>query len=134
MTELAVTLKATVVNPDVGDLMLDETSGDVVLHTSLQLEVAQRIMVALNFFRSEWFLGLDEGTPYYQEIFKKGVSDRTIRAVFGAVIRSAEGVAELVKLTYEVSATRQLTLRFEARLEDSTVLRSTDFAPFVVQP
>lgn len=128
--EIAITQVATEINPVVGDLMLDE-KGDLVVHTTLAAEVAQRLFVRLNFFRSEWFLDLNEGTPYYEHLLRKA-GDRAIRAIFGAVIRGTEGVAELSKFNYTV-ANRHLTLSFRARLTDGTVFNSSDFAPFVVE-
>lgn len=43
-----------------------------VLTSDLAKEVAQRLTVAFNFFRGEWFLDTREGLPYYEEIIKKG--------------------------------------------------------------
>lgn len=132
--ELGCTTFVTVVNPDLGDLMLDEAgTGAFVVHTLLAREVAQRIHVRLKFFKGEWFLNLDEGTPWYQELLVKGASDRTIRSVFGQVIGECPGVAELTSLSYALDKrTRRLSLRFTARLDDGTTLRSADFGEFLV--
>jgi hypothetical protein len=124
-------LTSSLVNPDVGDLALEDTGLEVV-RTSLADEVAQRLHVRLKFFRGEWFLNLNEGVPWYQLIFVKAPQDRVIRFVFGEVIRGTEGVAELVTLDYSISSTRQLSLSFTARLQDGTLLRSFDYAPFVL--
>lgn len=130
--ELAVTTTVSVTNPDVGDLFLSET-GDAVLLTELAQEVAQRLTVRLNFFRGEWFLDTREGTPYYETILVKSPSDRIIRSVFGQVIRGTQGVASLEKFSYRIdSRARTLSLTFQARLNDGSTLRSTDFQPFTV--
>jgi len=129
--DLAVTLKATELNPNVGDLALNE-AGDFYLHTTLAAEVAQRLTVRLNFFRGEWFLDLEEGTPYFQQILGKGASDRTIRSIFGQVITGCPGVAGLISFSYSVGRDRRLTLRFRARLDDQTVFVSDEYGPFVV--
>lgn len=132
--ELACVTKITIANPDLGDLMLDEAgTGFEVVHTTLAAEVAQRIHVRLKFFKGEWFLDLEEGTPWYEELLKKGVDDATVRSIFGQVIGGCPGVAELSSLTYSLNkTTRMLALRFVARLDDGTTLRSADFGEFKV--
>lgn len=131
--EAAVTLKATELNPYVGDLELDDT-GDLVMRTSLASQAAQWITVALNFFRGEWPFDLDAGTPWYQHILGKGVNDRIIRSVLGGVVRACPYVAELQSLTYTVSKERRLSFDFRAKLRDGTIMRASEFAPFVVEP
>lgn len=130
--ELACVVKTNATNLDLGDLMLGDDGDEVVL-TDLGLEVGQRLTIAFNFFKGEWFLDLDEGTPWFQYIFRKGVRDRIIRAVLGQVILSVEGVATLNKFSYEISKQRVMSVRFDCTLEDSSTFRSTNYAPFVIQ-
>ena len=130
--ELGVVTTPSLNNPDVGDLALTEQQLETVV-TTLADQVAQRLYVRLNFFKAEWFLNLEAGTPWYQSILVKGPTDHVIRSVFTQVIQGTEGVQELVSLTYTVSkATRQLAITFKARLYDGTTFVSTDYAPFVV--
>ena len=124
-------MAASIVNPNIGDLALTD-EGTELVRTVLADEVSQRLHVRLKFFKGEWFLNLDAGAPYYQSIFVKGVRDRIIRSVFTDIIRGTEGVSEVLKLDYAVSSARQLTLTFTARLQDGTLFRSTDYAPYVV--
>lgn len=129
--ELAVCIKPDIVNPDIGDFQLGLDGDEVVLSTLAQ-EVAQRLFVAFNFFLGEWFLNLDEGTPYFQHILVKGPKDRVIRSIFAQVITGTEGVDQLTKFSYEISRQRVMTVRFECTLEDATTFRSTDFGEFVI--
>jgi hypothetical protein len=129
--ELAVALTASLTNPDIGDLFLDET-GDAVALTELGAEVAQRLTVRFCFFRGEWHLDLLAGTPWFQYIFTKVPSDQIIRTVLSRVILDCEGVASLQSLTYDISAARVMSVRFKARLDDGSLLRSTDYASFHV--
>ena len=131
MAELAIAIKPSLTNPDVGDLALDDTLNEVLL-TDLQSEVAQRLYVRLNFFQGEWFRDQLAGTPYYQRILRKAPSPRVVRAVFSQVILNTEGVAALLKFNYSVNRQRQMTLNFTCRLADDSVFQSTDFAPFQV--
>jgi len=129
--ELAVTLTETVANPIVGDLYLGD-DGNEVVHTDLALEVVQRLNVRFLFFKGEWFLNLDSGTPWFQSLLVKGPSDAVIRSVIGQVITGTEGVATLVSLSYSISRARHLSVTFKAKLNDGSVLDSRDFQPFVV--
>jgi len=129
--ELGVTLTATATNPTVGDLELTDT-GDEVVRTDLGEEVAQRLRVRLLFFQGEWFLNLEEGLPYYQSIFVKGLKDKVVRSVFGQAILGTQGVAQLLSLTHEISTSRRLSLIFKVKLEDGTTFSSTDYGPFIV--
>lgn len=129
--ELGVTFTATLANPDVGDLALTDAGLEVV-RTELADEVAQRLHVRFKFFRGEWFLNTLEGTPWFQLIFVKSPRDHVIRSVFGALIRGTEGVSELVKLNYSINSSRQMSLTFQARLQDGTLFRSTDYGTYVL--
>lgn len=118
-------------NPIVGDLRL--VNGTFKFTKDLGEEVAQRIMVRLNFWRSEWFLNLNAGTPYLTAVFEKGVPSSTIRAVFTAIIATTKGVASVDELSYTVDETRTMDLRFRARLADGSTFVSTSYGPFVVK-
>ncbi len=129
--EVGVVIKADINNPDLGDMRLDER-GDAVTLTALADEVAQRLFVRFNFFLSEWFLDLSQGTPYFDNVLAKNPPDRIIRTVLGNVIKTTEGVQELTKFSYAISRERRMTLTFECKLVDGTIFRTTDYAPFVI--
>lgn len=131
MSELAVTLKTDINNPDPGDLYLD-LGGHEVVRTALADEVAQRLTVRFSFWLGEWFLNLDEGTPWVDRILVKAPTDLVIRTVLGNIVRSTEGVAELTKLTYSISRARVMSVSIEAQLEDGTTFTTRDYAPFVL--
>lgn len=130
--ELAIVTQPDINNPVAGDLYLDPL-GHTRLVTKLSEEVAQRLFVRFQFFKGEWFLNLDEGTPYYQLIMVKNPPDAIVRAVFGQVIEGCDGVEALRTLTYTVNRQRHMTLKFTALLEDGSIFNSSDFAPFVVR-
>lgn len=129
--ELAVTMTATVTNPTPGDLLLSD-AGDEVLLTDLASEVAQRLFVALQFFKGEWFLDQNEGVPYFQRILKKNPGDRVIRSIFSQVITRTEGVSRLLSFRYTIGRDRHMSIVFKALLEDGTTFSSTDYAQFLV--
>lgn len=129
--ELAITIKASVTNPNVGDLMLSDGGDEVVLE-NLQLEVAQRLFIALQFFKSEWFLDENEGMPYFERILVKDPGDRVIRSVFAQAIEKCEGVERMTSFSYTVSKERKMSIKFACVLADGSTFRSTDFAQFIV--
>lgn len=119
-------------NPIEGDLHL--TEGDMTWMDDTDEEVAQRIRCRIEMFKLEWFVNPDEGVPAYEEIFEKGTSDDRIAAIYRQVILGTPGIASLPVLTLERdNVERSLTLAFEAVRENGSILRSADFAPFVVE-
>lgn len=129
--ELGITLKSTLLNPNPGDLALTETGEELVLN-QLDLEVAQRLFVRLQFFKSEWFLDESEGAPYFERILVKNPGDRVIRSVFAQIIEGTEGVEKLAHFSYEVSKERKMSVIFKAKLVDGTTFTSTNYAQFIV--
>lgn len=133
MAEFAVTNVATPANPEPGDLALSE-GGFFFLRTSLREEVEQRLRIRLCFFRGEWFLNTAAGTPWFQHILQKGVSDLSIRSILKTqVIGRTPGVEEVTLFVFQLNPrTRRLAIRFECRLTNGQTFKSSDYAPFVV--
>ncbi len=129
--ELAVVLKVDGNNPDEGDLYLTP-EGHEWLVEPLDRAVAQRLKVRFSFWLGEWFLDLNAGTPYVQRILVKGPSDTVIRSIFGQVIRSTEGVSDLLSLTYGIDAQRTMRLKFKAKLADLSTIDSQQYGPFQI--
>ncbi len=130
--ELAITLQATEDNPILGDLYLGPT-GDQVVLTELKDEVAQRTVVRFRFFRGDWDINLNAGTPWFTVLLRKGISDSAIRALLTAVVLTDVGVAAVTSLSYSVNkATRHFRAQIKAKLTDGTVLRSAEFGDFVI--
>jgi hypothetical protein len=131
--ELKCVIKTDLNNPDLGDLYLGD-DGDAVLipDSELGAQVAQRLTVRFNFFLGEWFLDLNEGTPWFQRIMVKAPSDKVIRAVLTNVILGCEGIATLDQLSYSIGRDRLLSVTFKATLTDGTVFSSTQYAAFTV--
>lgn len=129
--EVGVVIKVDVNNPDLGDMRLDNGGGEVLL-TTLSDEVAQRLFVRFEFFKGEWFLDILQGTPWFGTVLSKNPGDKIIRTVLGNVIRTTEGVESLTRFAYTIGRDRVMTLSFSCQLQDGTIFRSTDYAPFVV--
>lgn len=61
--------------------------------------VKQLISVALQLFKGEWFLDLNSGMPYWQDILGRKFDEATLRAAVRDAILGVAGVSEIVKLT-----------------------------------
>jgi hypothetical protein len=128
---LAVTGTPDIINPTPGDLALSK-EGRMFLRNDKKAVVDQRIRVRVQFFKGEWFLNTEAGTPWFQHILDKGVPDQTIRSVLSQVLK-VEDVAEILKLTWTIDPkTRRMTVDFDLKLTDGTLFRSRDFKPFVI--
>jgi hypothetical protein len=129
--ELALALSEDADNPIVGDLRL--RNGQLVWTSVLAEEVAQRLLVRFNFWRTEWFANLNAGMPWLSEIFEVGVDESVMRGFFTSLITGTQGVAALdyLNLTTDTES-RALSLDFRARLQDGSTFISRRFGPFVV--
>lgn len=102
------------------DLELD-VDGDLVVDTDVHFTsglqaVTQEIMIRLKTFRGEWFLDLDEGVPYYQDLLGQKYNEVKARTAFRNEIQKAPYVTKVISL--EVSfdrATRELRVSFKAQ-------------------
>jgi hypothetical protein len=102
------------------DLALD-TSGDVVVtkgelsFTSGLEGVAQGVRQRLLTFQGEWFLDLDHGVPYFENILGQRFDETAVRVAFAEAITSTPGVNRLLKLVTEFNrSNRLLSVTWEA--------------------
>ncbi len=102
------------------DLLLDD-DGDLVVTTDLQWSkgipaVAQGVKIRLQTFRGEWFLDLNHGVPYWQDLLGQKFSRLRARAAFVPAIVAAPGVLELhsFEVTYD-GHTRAMAVNTEIR-------------------
>ena len=76
---------------------------------------AQAVTTRLRLFKGEWFLNLNSGVPWYQEVLIKPARLAHINTLIRNVILQTEGVAKLLKfeLTFERDI-RKLRVAFSA--------------------
>lgn len=104
------------------DLLLG-TDNDLVVTTDLAWStgidaVAQSCRIKLQMFRGEWFLDLDVGIPYWDEILgqKAAAAIAVARQEFRDALLSVDGVLEVIKLEIAYDApTRGLTITWQVR-------------------
>lgn len=106
-------------HPDTWDLHLDGT--DVATVTGRDA-IAQEIAVRLRWWRREWFLDGRKGVPYLEQIFEKGVSVDTVRAILKREIEEVPGVVAVRSLSITVDATtRHATASGQAETTEGDV-------------
>lgn len=115
------------------DLALDASGRFVSFADDDSAAVAQEIKTRLLFFKAENFEDLREGTPYFQEILKKGPDLNRVRAIIRSVIASVPAVLDVPRVSIVVdSATRAATIVWTARTRKGATIRSEDFQPLVI--
>jgi hypothetical protein len=80
------------------DLELD-SSGNIQLTQTAAQSLGQRIKIKLLFFKNTYFLDLDFGIPYYEQVFIKGTSKKLLDALFKQAIFRTPEVGSI--LTYK---------------------------------
>ena len=105
---------------------LEIINGDLAL-TSGYDGVRQHLQQNLRAFKGEWFLDLDNGVPYFEDILKKNPNPVVLDGVLKDAILSTPGVIELLSfdLNY-INSTRKLTLDFSVNSTDGVI----DFESF----
>lgn len=86
-------------------------------------ETLQSVRTRLLFYLEEWFLDIQAGVPYFQEIFTKPVNLANIESILKTKILTTEGVERLVEfsLDYEGGSSRKLTVNFTAETIYGTI-------------
>ena len=79
-------------------------------------EIVQHVRSRLLFYLGEWFLDIDAGVPYFQEIFTKPANLANIESIFKSKILRTPGVQRLTdfSMTYEGGSSRTLSVSFSA--------------------
>ncbi len=78
-----------------GDLWIQDF--DLSLTDPDSESLAQRLSIKLQFFKGEWFLDIDFGIPYFQEIFVKPFIQSAMDAIFKNQILATPDVVALVQ-------------------------------------
>ena len=84
--------------------------------------VEQKLRTKLRLFLGEWFLDLDKGVPYFQDILKKQTSLRVISGIFKDQILGTPGVIELREFVIDyIDETRDFTLKFTVLSQEGEI-------------
>lgn len=82
------------------DLELD-SSGNIQLTSNAVESLGQRLKIKLLFFRNTYFLDLDFGIPYYEQVFIKGTSKKLLDALFKQAIFNTPEVGSILSYRSE---------------------------------
>ena len=102
-----------------GDLVLEGNS--LVLVTGAD-EVRQRVEQRLRMIRSEWFLDVTAGLPWFSDIFAKGQTRGVIEALIKNEIVRTPGVRELTAFELTIDKfTREARITAEIKGTDGDI-------------
>ena len=95
--------------------------GGLPLVTGLD-EIRQIVSNRLQAFEGDWFLNLDLGVPYFQEILKKVTSVSQIETIFLQEIGSMPGILDIEEFNLDfIAETRELNVTFRAVTTDGVL-------------
>jgi len=121
MSDLRVTTAVTALNPDVGDLALDEHGQlswvglDPYDAEDIGDMIAQRVRCRILLIKGEWYQDQRQGVPWRGVLWAKGVTRDRIAAVFRQVITGTPGVSSLRSLTVAIdNVNRTGSVTFDA--------------------
>lgn len=101
----------------VNDLVV--TNGDLTLVDGID-ETAQRIRDRLSTFKGEWFLDLDYGPDYRNDILIKNPRIPIISAILRAeILKSATG--KFTRFDSDLSSDRKLTITYDLNTSEGSV-------------
>lgn len=109
-----------------GDLSI--VGGKVTLISDSLQALEQRLTIRLKTFQEEWFLNVNHGLPYYQQIFTKSIAQSSVDNLFRSYILETDGVVRLFDFSSTLNhQTRKYTLTFSVAAESGEVLQITNF-------
>lgn len=110
------------------DLAIDRLTGDLILEDGdLQLNeglesIRQNLQARLSFFLGEWFLDVDAGVPYYQDVLRKNPDPVVLDGLFKEAILGTPGVIGLDEFDMQLDTSARLfKLVFRARTTDGPI-------------
>lgn len=104
-TDLKLVRVATAENPHVGDL---EVRGTEFVLVQGAEALAQEVEVRLRWWRGEHFLDVRRGTPWLEQILRKGVDIAAVHAVLEEQILATQGVVAVREWNLRVDHNRRV--------------------------
>lgn len=125
--DIAAVVTPTALNPVVGDMALDELTGQPYLvDTRKGRSIAQHIRIRLNHHLGEWALNPDEGIPYREIILAKGTPQSLRESILRQVVATTPGVIRVETFQVEVDFINR-SMRISAK-----ILVSEDGIPYTL--
>jgi len=99
-----------------GDLLIEDY--DISFLEGID-QIIQNVAFRLRFFLGEWYLDIEEGIPYYQELFIKAPNQIRIESILKQEIVETEGVNDLTKFASEFNPElRKFSVIFSAMTDE----------------
>lgn len=96
---------------------------------AVQQFVENRFLMVLG----EWFLDQRQGTPWREQVLRKGATPPMVSGLFRQILSGTLGVSSVAKMACTLERpTRTLIANFEALLEDGSILRNIDH-PYILE-
>jgi hypothetical protein len=115
-------MKDLMLNPVSHDLVMSEY--DLLLVSDLD-QITQNIKIRLLFLYSEWFLNINKGVPYIEQIGVKNPNIALIDSLLKATIAETTGVTQIISYSSSYSAT--------LRTFDINFIVETEFGESIIQ-
>ncbi len=97
---------------DDGDILI--SGSDLTLTTGVDA-IKQHLSQRLRTFYGEWFLNMEIGIPYFQQVLRKNPDPVVIDSIFKREILNTPGILQLTEFDLDLDpAIRELTLSFKA--------------------
>jgi len=91
--------------------------------------IRQQVQLRLGFFRGEWFLDEDRGTPWFESVLVKNPDLVEVQDIFRTSILSVRGVREIQFLNLTYTGRRQAALDFKADTDEGELSFSSAQLP-----
>jgi len=116
---------ATYLLTNTGDL--DITGGTFTVVEDANA-IKEQLTIRLNEFTNDWFLDLNEGVEYFEEVFGVREITDTVEDQFKLTILDTQGVTGLLSIDFDLQSDRDLAIEFVA----STIFGDIEFGTSVV--
>ena|SRR5690606_17884111 len=109
------------------DLKLDQKGDLLISDYDLSLiegqdQISQNLAIRLRFVLGEWYLDIESGIPYYQDIFIKSPNRNRIETIIKDEIVNTQGINRLLSFQSDYQPiTRKYSVRFQCETDKGTL-------------
>jgi hypothetical protein len=108
-----------------GDLSVVNNAFVMLENTETVKEATKQLLRSrLRTFLGEWFLDITEGTPYFEDIFKKNPDFAIVLEAFKTRILGTDGIDSIDSYEMDFLDNRVLSLEFTVAAGDDTITES----------
>lgn len=100
-------------NQDTGDMVY--VNGQTPITTDYTDNVGQRLFIMLRTFLGEWYLNVDHGVPYTQQIMGRKIKKSTVDQILQQKILAEQGVSEIISFDSTLSGERTYSCTFTVK-------------------